>query len=226
MKKKIFYSELAYVIGLIFLAFGTSLIEKASFGMSMIVSPAYILHLEISQYFKFFTFGMAEYCFQGLLIIILSLILRKFRFSFLFSFVTAVIYGFLLDGSIFAVSGIPSGGFPLRIFWFVVGICMTTFGISLLFNTYISPEAYELFVKKVSEKYNLPIFKVKYAYDISSLILSVALSLIFFASFEGIGYGTVISALVNGKLISAWSKTVESRFTFVDGLKLRKYFED
>ena len=218
MKKKILYSELAYIIGLIFLAFGTSLIEKASFGMSMIVSPAYILHLEISQHFKFFTFGMAEYCFQGLLIIILSLILRKFRFSF--------IYGFLLDGSIFAVSGIPSGGFPLRIFWFVVGICMTTFGISLLFNTYISPEAYELFVKKVSEKYNLPIFKVKYAYDISSLILSVALSLIFFASFEGIGYGTVISALVNGKLISTWSKTVESRFTFVDGLKLRKYFED
>ena len=75
MKKKILYSELAYIIGLIFLAFGTSLIEKASFGMSMIVSPAYILHLEISQYFKFFTFGMAEYCFQGLLIIILSLLL-------------------------------------------------------------------------------------------------------------------------------------------------------
>ena len=225
MNKKIFSSELAYVIGLIMLSLGSSLIEKAGFGMSMVVSPAYLVHLKISQTFDFFTFGMAEYCFQGLLIIILSITLKSFHFSYLFSFVTAVLYGFLLDGWMFVVSHFPDGAILGRILWFAVGISFTTFGISALFNTYISPEAYELFVKKVSEKFSYPLFKVKYAYDFCSLILSIALSLIFFASFKGIGIGTVVTALLNGKMIAMWSGMLNKSFIFEDKLKLRKYFE-
>jgi uncharacterized membrane protein YczE len=44
-----------------------------------------------------FTFGMAEYCFQLLLIIVLSLLMLKFKKKFIFSFVTAFIYGNILD---------------------------------------------------------------------------------------------------------------------------------
>ena len=45
--KKTFYSEYAYIFGILFLALGTALMEKADFGMSMVVAPAYILHLKI-----------------------------------------------------------------------------------------------------------------------------------------------------------------------------------
>ena len=54
-KKRVFYCELAYVFGIIILAFGTSLMEKASFGLSMIVAPAYILHLKISEFLPIFS---------------------------------------------------------------------------------------------------------------------------------------------------------------------------
>ena len=134
-------------------------------------------------------------------------------------------YGFLLDGWMFVVSHFPDGPIIGRIFWFAVGISFTTFGISTLFNTYISPEAYELFVKKVSEKFSFPLFKVKYAYDFCSLILSISLSLIFFSSFNGIGAGTVVSALLNGRLIAMWTGILHKKFIFEDKLKLRKYFE-
>jgi uncharacterized membrane protein YczE len=47
--KKVFSSELAYLFGILILALGTAFMEKADFGMSMVVAPAYLIHLKISQ---------------------------------------------------------------------------------------------------------------------------------------------------------------------------------
>ena len=45
MKRQIvFYTELAYVLGILALALGTALMERADFGVSMVVAPAYLLH--------------------------------------------------------------------------------------------------------------------------------------------------------------------------------------
>ena len=58
--KRILYCELAYFLGIIVLAFGTALMEKADFGISMVVAPAYLIHLKVSEYVPFFSFGMSE----------------------------------------------------------------------------------------------------------------------------------------------------------------------
>ena len=97
MKKK-FSSELAYVLGLLLVASGVMLMEKADFGVSMVVAPAYVIYRWLSPMWRFFSFGMAIYCFQAVLLVVMCLVLRKFRISYLFSFVTAVIYGHILDG--------------------------------------------------------------------------------------------------------------------------------
>lgn len=89
--KRTFYTEMAYIIGIVTLAFGTALMERADFGMSMVVAPAYLIYLKISDYLNWFSFGMAEYCFQAFLIIVLVIILRGFKRKYLFSFITAFI---------------------------------------------------------------------------------------------------------------------------------------
>ena len=66
MKKPRFYTELSYILGLSVLALGVAFMEKADFGVSMVVAPAYVLYRAISPTLPFFTFGMAEYCFQAL----------------------------------------------------------------------------------------------------------------------------------------------------------------
>ena len=66
--KKTFYCEAAYAIGLACLALSTALMATADFGVSMVVAPAYILHLKVSEYLPFFSFGMAEYLLQLVLI--------------------------------------------------------------------------------------------------------------------------------------------------------------
>ena len=82
--KRTFYTEMAYIIGIVTLAFGTALMERADFGMSMVVAPAYLIYLKISDYLNWFSFGMAEYCFQAFLIIVLVIILRGFKRKYLF----------------------------------------------------------------------------------------------------------------------------------------------
>ena len=43
--------------------------------------------------------------------------------------------------------------------------------------------------------------------------------------FEGVKLGTVVCALLNGTIIGTFTKMLEKRYEFRDGLKLRRYFE-
>ncbi len=221
MKKRVFYTELAYVFGVIILAIGTAFMTIADFGLSMVVAPAYLLHLKVSQYLPFFTFGMAEYVFQAVLLIVMMILLRKVKLTYLFSFVTTVIYGVILDASIALVSVIPTDTFIVRGILYVVGMPLSSLGVALLFRTYIPPAAYELFVKEVSAKFKLNIHKFKSVYDYMSCIVSIVLSFVFFGMwhFEGIKAGTLICALLNGVLISAFTKIFDKIWLFEDYLK-------
>lgn len=229
MKKKGFYTEAAYLIGLVMIALGVGFTERADFGLSMIVAPAYVLHRYISEIpgFAFFSFGVAEYTVQAILLILLAVIIRRFRVSYLFSFVTAVIYGYTLDLILLLMPHIAAEHFMMRVLFFIIGEFFTAIGVSLMFHTYISPEVYELFVSEVSKTYRLNTSRVKIIFDYSICVIGILLSFIFFGfgNFVGIGWGTVICALFNGFIIGGMSKLEDRWFEFKDGLPLRKYFE-
>lgn len=224
MKK--FYSEICYVLGILLLGLGLSMMTKADFGLSMVVAPAYILHLKMSEFWSFFSFGMAEYVFQAFLLVLVVVAVRKFKLSYLLSFVTTVIYGFVLDGGIALMSLIGDVGIAVRVVLYVVGMLLTGTGVSFMFHTYISPEVYELFVKEVAEKFGFKIHNVKTIYDCASCLVAIIMTFCFFGfgSFRGINWGTIICAVVNGKIIGFMSNFLEKRFEFVDRFNLRKYF--
>jgi len=228
MKKKTMFTELSYLLGLIILAFGTALITVSNLGVSTIVAPAYLLHLKLMPVLSFFSFGVAEYTFQGVIIVIMCLVLRKFHFSYLFSFITAVLYGFCLDGSLLLLKNVSAKMLIVKILLFMFGMILASLGVALFFRTYISPEAYELFVKKVSAKFGVEIHKFKIGYDAVSLVVSVVMSFAFFGFgvFRGIGWGTVASTLINGALISVWSRILEKSFEFRDAFGFAEYFDE
>ena len=171
--KRIFYCELAYILGLVILALGTALMEKANFGMSMIVAPAYVIHLKVSQFLPFFSFGMSEYVFQAFLLVALSLIMRRVRKQYILSFVTAFLYGVILDFLIGLAAYIPFEGMVWRIVLYLAGLVICAIGVALLFRTYFPPEAYELFVKELSQRFHMTIGKTKTIYDCGSCALGV-----------------------------------------------------
>ena len=218
--KKVFYSELAYLAGLLILALGTALMEKADMGMSMVVAPAYLVHLVLSQTFPWFTFGVAEYTFQAVLLFVMIAVLRRFRVGYLFSFVTAVVYGLMLDAVMLPVAGLPVA-LTFRVIYYVVGLLLCSLGVALLLHTYIAPEVYELFVKEWAARFGQPIGKVKTAYDCISCTAAVVMSFLFFGfgHFEGVKYGTILCALINGWIIGKITAWLDHRFIFRDMLR-------
>ena len=226
MEKRILHTETAYVLGMVGLSFSVALMTRADFGVSMVVAPAYLLYLKLNPILPFFTFGMAEYTLQAVLLLFTALAVKKFRPYFLFSFVTAVLYGFLLDGWMLLVQRFPAEGFALRALWYVLGILLGAASIACFFKTYIAPEAYELLVKELALKLNKPTHRVKTVYDCVSCAVSVLMSFAFFGlwRFEGVKLGTVICALVNGFLIGRCTAFLDGRFEFQDALPWRKYF--
>ena len=97
MKKPVFYTEIAFFIGLTLLAFGTALTAYGNIGISMVVAPAYILHLFLSQFLPWFSFGIAEYVFQAFVLLVLVVLLRRPKWSYLLSFGATLFYGTALD---------------------------------------------------------------------------------------------------------------------------------
>ena len=216
-----FYSELAYLVGLVVLAAGTALMERADFGMSMVVAPAYLLHLKISTFLPFFSFGMAEYVLQAVLLLVMGLLLRSFKLSYLGSFITAVIYGIVLDVEMSLLALIPGSSLVGRVVCYVLGMLFCAIGIAFLFHTYLSPEAYELLVKELVAKYGWNLSKVKTIYDCTSCLIAVILSFVFFGfgHFEGVKWGTILCALINGTIIGICNDWLGRHFVFIDRLR-------
>lgn len=226
MKKK-FSTEFAYVLGIVFVAMGVVLMEKADFGVSVVVAPAYLLYRWLSPVWRFVSFGMAEYCLQAFLLLVMALILRRFRISYLFSFVTAVIYGFVLDGFMALGTLLPTEFLWQRGICYVLGLLFCAAGVSAMFHTYIAPEAYELFVKELSARFRVDITRFKTGYDCVSALIGVVMSFLIFGlwHFVGVSWGTVLCALINGTVIGRFSAFYEKHWTFYDRFPWRRYFQ-
>lgn len=211
MKKINRFAEGAYVLGLLLLSMGTALMAKSDFGVSMVVAPAYLLSLK----FDALTFGTAEYCLQAALFAAMCVVLKKFRLRYCFTFITLLLYGAALDGWVRVFDALPNGnGLPAQIACYLLGLPITSLGVSLMFHSYFAPTVYEYFVKMVSAHFGKDINKFKIAYDCASLAAGVALSFLFFGKLNGVGPGTVIAAALNGWIIGWFSRRMEKHIDF------------
>lgn len=222
MKKLRLSREFCYIPATLFLALGAALMSKADFGLSAIVAPAYLL----SEIFQI-SFGTAEYCLQGILVVAVCLLVWKFRWTYLLSFVSAFLYGLVLDAFIWLLSLTGEWNVVLRLVMMILGMTLCSLGVSLFFKTYLAPGAYELFVKEVALHYHLNMSRFKVIYDLVSCAVAVVLSSAVFHSLfdHGIGLGTLLVALINGLLIGLFSKILDRNVNFFDRFPFAKYFE-
>lgn len=200
--------EVIFVLGIIILPFAVALCTKANLGLSMIAAPTYI----ISEKFSFITYGQTEYIFQAIVLIMMCIAVKKFKWTYLFSFLTAIIYGSVLDFFIWLMSGWDVVHLWARVVLFVFGILFTSLGVALFMNTYLPPCAYDFFVRTVVQEKHLELRKVKLSFDFSFLLLSTVLTLLLHRSFVGVTWGTLIIAVINGNLISLLNKFINKHF--------------
>ena len=227
-KRNCMSSEAAYLLAVVLLALAVSILSAADFGISMVVAPAYLLSLKLGTV----TFGQAEYLIQAGVFVLLCAVLRRFKPVYLMSFVTCLIYGAVLDLWRMLPCFDPSVTAPgsialwLRLVMFVAGVLLTSFSVALFFKTYLYPQVYDFFVKAVSVRYGIRLSLFKTAVDITLLLTSAVMTFCFFGRLEGLGWGTLVMAVLNGSIIGFFSglldRTVEFRPRFA---RLAAYFE-
>ena len=207
------------------LTLAVAIMAAADFGVSMIVAPAYIL----SQKFTCFSFGEWSYIVQALLFIAFCIAMKRVKFAYFISFITCVIYGYILDFWRFIIPFLnpeitPPGSMDLwvRIVMFIVGEIITAFSVMLFFKSYIYPQVVDLFVKGIAQKYNLNQGKFKKIFDISCLTVALMLTLVLFRGFVGIKWGTIVITLINGVAINTCAKIYDK---YVETVTLFPKFE-
>ena len=97
MKKINKAAELLWLFGIVFVALGVSICNKADLGVSMIAAPAFIVSEAIKPLSSIFSVGVTEYIIQGIMLIIMCIAVKRFNWRYLLGFAVAVIYGYTLD---------------------------------------------------------------------------------------------------------------------------------
>jgi uncharacterized membrane protein YczE len=191
----------------------------------MIAAPAFIVSEALAESLPFFSVGVAEYFLQGLFLIVLCLIIRRFNWRFLLTFAVSVIYGYTLNFFLFALGEISFDAVWLRWVMLIVGDALTAIGVACCFRTYMPVQVCELFVGQISRRFNIGTIKVKRYFDLSLLALSVILAFVLFgdvnsfdwstigySSFHSIGLGTIVTTLINSPLIKCSGKMLDMLF--------------
>ena len=219
-------AEVAWFIGTFLCAFGVVLCTKASFGLSMMAAPPYIIHLTLIKYLPWYTQGTSSYLFEGSLLLVMCVLIRRFRLKFLLSFLSGVISGIALDLWLWVMGG--NGLFPtmtMRVIGFGSGILCISLSVAFMFNAYLPPQIPELLVMEVAKHFKVEPTRIKLILDISCVVLSFALSFLLTGKLTGIGVGTVIIAFANAPLIKLWGKLIDRFFTFEPAFpKLKDFF--
>ena len=218
-------SELLWLFGIIFVALGVAICSKADLGISMIAAPAFIVSEAISSTWSGFSVGVTEYLMQALLLIIMCIVIRRFKLRFLLAFAVAVIYGYTLDLFLWILRDINPDTVLMRWVTLIIGDIVCGFGVACYFKTYMPLQVYELFVAEISSGFKIGITKVKTCFDYFFLFLSLVLvfllfndasefdwSSIYYSSFHSIGLGTLFTTVVNSPIIALMGKLIDKLF--------------
>ena len=170
-KKIILRGEIALIIAIIINSLGVLLMLQSGSGISAISSVPYAF----SEVFPVLSLGTWTYIFQGLLVITLMVLKKRFVPSYLFSFVAGFLFGEMMDIHELWITKLPLS-IPLRIFYFVLSYIIICFGIALSNRCKLPIIPTDLFPRDLSEIINRPYSKVKITFDVTCLFITACMT--------------------------------------------------
>ena len=209
-KRLVLRGEAALILAIIINSMGVLLMLQSGSGISAISSVPYAF----SEAFPKLSLGTWTYIFQGLLVITLMVLKKRFVPSYLFSFVAGFLFGEMMDVNELWITKLPLS-IPLRIFYFVLSYIIICFGIALSNRCKLPIIPTDLFPKDLSEIINKPYARVKIAFDVTCLFVTACLTYFALGKILGLGVGTVVAAFTMGKGVAIAGSLIDKRVTFV-----------
>lgn len=209
-KIRVIRGELALLTVIIINSLGVVLMLHSGSGISAISSVPYAF----SAVFSKVSLGTWTYIFQGLLVLSLMIMRKKFVPPYLFSFVVGFAFSEMLDVHKAWIDTLPTA-IPERVLYFVISYILLCIGIALSNRCGLPIIPTDLFPRELSEITKIKYSKIKISFDVICLMITALMTGIILGHLDGLGVGTILAAFTMGKVIGLIGEWMDKHVKFV-----------
>ena len=190
-----------YTLGLLILAFGIALAVNCKLGVSPVSSLPYVVSLIFNV-----SLGTCTTIVYATYVLLQMVLLRKFQPTLLLQLVFSTIFGWFVDGAKYVLGDFCLPTYFGQLAMLAASIVLIGFSLVLYIDVKLAPMPAEGLVGCLADKLGRPFSRMKTAFDCTSVLVAAVLSLIFLGGLVGIREGTVLTALLVGKMMGVLRK--------------------
>lgn len=200
-----------FIISVFFCGLGVAFTKHAELGVSPISSIANVVSIKF-DFISFGTWLIVSNC--VLLLGQIILLKRNFNPIQLLQIPLSFLFGYFTDFGLWIIEDIPNENYIVRLLLVAAGIIFIGFGIALGVIADVILNSGEAIVKAISDVTKKEFGTVKIIFDITWVLMSVVLSLIFFdGKLLGTREGTIISAVFVGVTVKFFKPLMQKPLT-------------
>ena len=199
-----------YIGGIVLLALGGVLAIKSNLGASPISS----LPLSISKVSRISLGTAAAILFTIYVVIQILILKRDFKKIQLLQIVFAILFGQIMNffNSIITIN---INNFYSKIIICILSFFITAFGVVFTITANIVPVAPDGLAQVISKKAKIDFGKAKIYFDCTVVVLAVSILLLNSKGLEGLGIGTILSALLVGRIVAYINKNLKHKIEYI-----------
>lgn len=205
--------ELALMVVVLINSLGVVLMLYSGSGISAISSVPYAF----SEVFTKVSLGTWTYIFQGLLVLSLMIMRKKFVAPYLFSFVVGFAFSEMLDVHERWINVLPTA-IGYRVIYFIISYLLLCIGIALSNRCQMPIVPTDLFPRELSQITFITYPKIKISFDVICLAVTALLTGIGLGHIKGLGVGTVAAAFTMGKGVGIAGDWMDRHMAFTSFL--------
>ena len=188
--------ELALMVVVLINSLGVVLMLYSGSGISAISSVPYAF----SEVFTKVSLGTWTYIFQGLLVLSLMIMRKKFVAPYLFSFLVGFAFSEMLDIHEMWINALPTA-LEYRVVYFVISYLLICLGIALSNRCGLPIIPTDLFPRELTDITKIKYSRIKIGFDVTCLAITALMTCIILGHLDGLGIGTILAAFTMGKVI-------------------------
>lgn len=191
-----------YCLGLLILAFGIALSVNSNLGVSPVSSLPYV----VSQITNI-SLGTSTTIVYALYVLLQMVLNRKkFQPALLVQLVFSTVFGYFVDGAKFILGDFMIPTYFGQLTMLAASVMLIGLSLVLYIDVQLVPMPAEGLVGCVAEKLGKPFSTMKTLFDCTSVLVGAVLCFVFLGKLVGIREGTVITAVLVGRMMGIFRK--------------------
>ena len=188
-----------FLLGLAINSFGIALMTKSALGTSQISSIPYVLSLR----FEHLSFGMTTFLINMIFVAGEIVLLKKdFHPVQFLQIPLTLVFSVIIDVSTAVLWWYAPEHLAVRLIGLLAGCVILAVGLAIELAPNVIVVPGEGIVRAISQIYGLEFGRVKVRFDVTLVLIALAMSFLFFHGLRGLGAGTIVSALLVGRIVS------------------------